>query len=67
MTDKKPAKISASDNVKAFLKKVASTPVVSDNSSPGRLIFALDATASRGPTWDTASQLQRTIYQETPA
>ena len=39
MVGKKPAKISGSDDVRAFLKKVASTPVVSDNSSPGRLIF----------------------------
>jgi hypothetical protein len=28
----------------------------------GRLIFALDATASRQPTWDTAAQLQSEMF-----
>src|SRR5262245_49194961 len=32
--------------------------------SRGRLIFALDATASREPTWDLASQLQATMFEE---
>jgi len=30
----------------------------------GRLIFALDATASRQPTWDTAVQLQSEMFAE---
>ena len=30
----------------------------------GRLIFALDATASRQPTWDLACQLQAEMFQE---
>lgn len=30
----------------------------------GRLIFALDATASREPTWDMASQLQASMFEE---
>ena len=30
----------------------------------GRLIFALDATASRQPTWDTACQLQAEMFRE---
>jgi hypothetical protein len=30
----------------------------------GRLIFALDATASRQPTWDTACQLQAEMFHE---
>ncbi len=29
---------------------------------PGRLIFALDATMSRQPTWDTAAQLQAEMF-----
>jgi hypothetical protein len=33
----------------------------------GRLIFALDATASRQPTWDTACQLQAEMFRETVA
>ncbi|MEX2326579.1 MAG: VWA domain-containing protein, partial [Pseudomonadales bacterium] len=31
----------------------------------GRLIFALDATASREPTWDSACQLQAEMFKET--
>jgi hypothetical protein len=30
----------------------------------GRLIFALDATGSRGPTWNTAIQLQSEMFAE---
>jgi hypothetical protein len=32
--------------------------------SSGRLIFALDATMSRQPTWDTAAQLQGNMFRE---
>src|SRR5262245_4682252 len=30
----------------------------------GRLVFALDATASRQPTWDTACELQAEMFRE---
>jgi hypothetical protein len=30
----------------------------------GRLIFALDATASREPTWDIARELQAKMFRE---
>jgi hypothetical protein len=33
-------------------------------STRGRLIFALDATASRQPTWDTACTLQAEMFRE---
>lgn len=33
----------------------------------GRLIFALDATASRQPTWDTAAQLQAQMFETVAA
>jgi hypothetical protein len=33
----------------------------------GRLIFGLDATASRQPTWDTACQLQAEMFREATA
>ena len=33
----------------------------------GRLIFALDATMSRQPTWDTACKLQGQMFQEAAA
>ena len=34
-------------------------------SGRGRLIFALDATASRDPTWDRACQLQGEMFEAT--
>src|SRR5215472_6339908 len=33
-------------------------------STRGRFVFALDATASREPTWDTACKLQAEMFQE---
>ncbi len=54
--------ISNSDDVDAFLQKVASAPRTSSSGPAGRLIFAMDATASRQPTWDHASHLQREMF-----
>ena len=54
--------LSNSDDVSAFLQKVTSTPARSAPGSTGRLIFAMDATASRQPTWDHASHLQREMF-----
>jgi hypothetical protein len=49
--------------VAAFLDKVAAMPVVRPASGkPGRLIFAIDATASRQPSWDRACQLQGEMF-----
>jgi len=49
--------------VAAFLSKVASMPAVRPASGkPGRLVFAIDATASRQPTWDRACQLQGEMF-----
>lgn len=52
------------DDVAEFLKKVAATPVRASTGKNGRLIFAIDATASRQPTWDRASHLQREMFDE---
>lgn len=49
-----PAQLSP--RVAALLKKMQATR--------GRLIFALDATASREPTWDMAAQLQASMFEE---
>ena len=51
--------------VQAFLKKAALTPVQREKEPKGRLLFALDATASREPTWDRACQLQGEMFQAT--
>ena len=67
MSDEKlPAKSNTAD-VQAFLDKLARTQTVKTSGGKGRLIFALDATASREPTWDRACQLQGEMFQETAA
>ena len=55
------------DPVAAFLKEVASTPPPQPGRGRGRLIFAMDATASREPTWDRACQVQGQMFLETAA
>ena len=46
----------------AFLNKVAAMPAVAKTAGGGRLLFALDATASREQTWDQASRLQGEMF-----
>ena len=60
--------ISATDSqtdVQAFLNKLAATPTAHAADSRGRLLFAMDATASREPTWDTACQIQGDMFAQT--
>ncbi|MSR11537.1 MAG: VWA domain-containing protein [Gammaproteobacteria bacterium] len=56
-TDKLP--VSGKQDVQAFLSKVAALP---QTGGDARLIFSLDATASRQATWDVASQLQTDMF-----
>ena len=65
-SNKLPQKSSKSD-IDAFIKKVRSTPVVKSARDRGRLIFAMDATASREPSWDRACQIQGEMFKETAA
>jgi hypothetical protein len=55
------------DPVETFLKEVAQTPPPQPGSGRARLIFAMDATASREPTWDRACQVQGQMFLETAA
>ena len=52
--------------VDAFLETVAATPA-QDQGRGGRLIFAMDATASREPTWDRACGIQGRMFEEAAA
>ncbi|WP_339866402.1 VWA domain-containing protein [Pseudohongiella nitratireducens] len=55
----------SSQKVDAFLQKADQTRAVAavrEKQPAGRLIFALDATASREATWDQASQLQAEMF-----
>lgn len=53
--------------VAAFLEKVRSMPAVRAAGQTGRLIFALDATASREPMWDHACKIQGEMFLATQA
>ena len=69
MTDKPkqlPSKSTRSE-VDAFLRKVAATSTPRSRGQRGRLLFAMDATASRGPTWDRACHIQSEMFTETSA
>jgi len=66
-SDKKlPGKSNAAE-VSAFLTKVAKAPVIKAAKERGRLIFAMDATASREPTWDQACHIQGQMFEQTAA
>jgi hypothetical protein len=54
-------------DVDAFLRKVAAMPAARPASGRGRLIFAMDATASREPSWDHASKIQGEMFEATAA
>ncbi|MDX1527900.1 MAG: VWA domain-containing protein [Gammaproteobacteria bacterium] len=55
-------------DVDSFLAKVAASPPPAKRPGErGRLIFAMDATASREPTWDAASHIQGQMFEETAA
>ena len=49
--------------VDAFLNKLDRAPAVANAGPRGRLIFALDATLSRQPTWDLAQSLQARMFE----
>lgn len=51
--------------VSDFLRQVAAIPRSTTGGRRGRLIFAMDATASREPSWDQASQIQAAMFRET--
>ena len=65
--DRKLPDRSSSAQVAAFLQKVAQSPLAPQGAGRGRLIFAMDATASRGPTWDRACHIQAQMFTETDA
>lgn len=66
--DKLPGAPATATEVDAFLKKLAAVPLVQPAPGRrGRLMFALDATASRQPTWDRACHIQADMFKETAA
>jgi hypothetical protein len=59
-----PAPASSRPEIDAFIERVHSLGPSSAGDKRGRLIFALDATMSRQPTWDTACTLQADMFRE---
>lgn len=57
-----PSQPSSSRGVDLFLERLAATPVVRRPGQLGRLLFAIDATASRQATWDEASYFQSEMF-----
>ena len=56
------------EHVNTFLSKVAKTPKrVGNVSARGKVLFALDATASRQPTWDQAATMQGRMFETAAA
>ncbi|MBF2759425.1 MAG: VWA domain-containing protein [Ectothiorhodospiraceae bacterium AqS1] len=60
-------KISTSDEVDRFLKRAAHTPLSTERKTRGRLLFAMDATASREGSWDRACRIQGEMFTVTDA
>lgn len=63
MRDKSLQTVSDRKAIDQFLNQVKSLTV--PHAQQGRLIFALDATASRKPTWDQACKLQSELFLAT--
>ena len=59
-----PAPASTRPEIEAFIERVRGLGPAATAGKRGRLIFALDATMSRQPTWDTACALQADMFRE---
>lgn len=59
-----PAPASSRPEIEAFIERVRSLESTATQGKRGRLIFALDATMSRQPTWDSACALQADMFRE---
>jgi len=59
-----PAPASSRPEIEAFIERVKSLGPAATGGKRGRLVFALDATMSRQPTWDSACALQADMFRE---
>ena len=55
----------SSEKVGDFLAQVKKTPSRIQRENTGRLVFGMDATASRERTWDNACQIQSKMFRAT--
>ncbi len=63
-SDDVPASKSRPAEIDAFLQAARTMAPAETAGGHGRMIFALDATMSRQPTWDTALRLQAEMFEE---
>jgi hypothetical protein len=64
---REPAAEASRKEIDAFLAQVKGLGPAATAGARGRLVFALDATMSRQPTWDTACRLQAEMFREAAA
>jgi len=62
-----PGSASSSGEIADFVREVGQTIRTGGAGDQGRLLFALDATMSRQPTWDVASSLHAEMFKALPA
>jgi hypothetical protein len=62
-----PAAGSSRTEIDAFIARARTLAPPREAGRRGRLLFALDATMSRQPAWDTACQLQAEMFREAAA
>src|ERR1044072_1120296 len=62
-----PAAKSRRAEIDAFVQRARPLAPPTEAGQRGRLVFALDATMSRQPTWDTACRLQGEMFHEAGA
>lgn len=63
--DKRAVTTGPPKEVADFVERMRKLPASPGRDGMGRLIFALDATASREPTWDMATHVQNEMFLET--
>jgi hypothetical protein len=64
---KEPVAPSSHSDIEAFVAQARAVGATVESGRRGRLVFALDATMSRQPTWDTACRLQAEMFREAAA
>jgi hypothetical protein len=64
---KTPASASSRPDIAELIERVRALGPATATGKRGRLIFALDATMSRQPTWDSACALQADMFREAAA
>lgn len=62
--DAAPATASARADIDAFVRRARALAAQRPAGVRGRLVFAMDATMSRQPTWDAACHIQAQMFRE---